>query len=64
MPNSAEEQAGLSLQKKFFYEAMRRTVQQTQDVEGLRRECLKIIDYMEGQQQVVNRMLKQQWLGG
>lgn len=53
----------LSLQKRFFFEAMRRSVRETRDLEGLRRESLKLIDYMEGQQKVVNSMLKQKWLG-
>jgi hypothetical protein len=53
----------LSLQKKFEYETLRRVVRQAKDAEALRRESLKLIDFMEAQQLQVMRMLQQKWLG-
>jgi hypothetical protein len=53
----------LSLQKKFEYETLRRVVRQAKDAEMLRRESLKLIDFMEAQQLQVMRMLQQKWLG-
>lgn len=59
-----DEDVQLPLQKRFEYEALRRTVQQAQDIEALRKETLKVIDNMEAQQSLVMQMLRRRWLGG
>lgn len=54
----------LSLQSEFAYVAMRLAVQSAEDLEGLRRVALGMVDYMEAQQRTVNQMLRQRWLQG
>lgn len=52
----------LPLQKRFQYEAMRRSVQEAEDAKALKTQALKLIDYMEAQQVTVMKMLQTQWL--
>lgn len=54
----------LPLQKRFEYEALRRAIQQAEDIRTLRTQALNVIDVMEAQQMTVMKMLRQGWLNG